>query len=105
MKNLALNGAATLIASCLRLRKDAGRKNLSCLFASMLIAPVALASAPSFAQDNAGAPAARVKVAAVAFDPNWGDLDGNIARLVAGIEDVAKQGVPKLMLNPAPNDG
>lgn len=33
------------------------------------------------------------KAAAVVFDPAWGDLDGNIARMVTGIEDVAKQGV------------
>ncbi len=33
------------------------------------------------------------KAAAVAFDPAWGDLDGNIARMVSGIEEVAKQGV------------
>ena len=39
------------------------------------------------------APADRVKVAAVAFDPAWGDLDGNIVRMVAGLEDVARQGV------------
>jgi predicted amidohydrolase len=42
---------------------------------------------------GAAPPAASVKVAAVAFDPAWGDLDGNIARMVVGIEDVAKQGV------------
>lgn len=41
----------------------------------------------------AAAPTTSVKVAAVAFDPAWGDVDGNIARMVAGIEDVAKQGV------------
>ena len=39
------------------------------------------------------APAKRFKVAAVAFDPAWGDLDGNISRMVAGLEDVARQGV------------
>jgi predicted amidohydrolase len=33
------------------------------------------------------------KAAAVAFNPAWGDLDGNIARMVSGIEAVAKQGV------------
>ncbi len=38
-------------------------------------------------------PAKRFKVAAVAFDPAWGDLDGNISRMVAGLEDVARQGV------------
>jgi len=27
------------------------------------------------------------------FDPAWGDLDGNIARMVARIEGVTKQGV------------
>ena len=31
--------------------------------------------------------------AAVAFDPAWGDVDGNITRIVAGIENVARQGV------------
>ncbi len=38
-------------------------------------------------------PAKNFKVAAVVFDPAWGDLDGNIARTVNGIEDVAKRGV------------
>jgi predicted amidohydrolase len=41
----------------------------------------------------AAAPTDSVKAAAVAFDPAWGDRDGNIARIVAGLEDVAKQGV------------
>jgi Carbon-nitrogen hydrolase len=47
----------------------------------------------SAVQAAAPAPARRFKVAAVAFDPAWGDLDGNISRMVAGLEDVAKQGV------------
>src|SRR5581483_163230 len=29
----------------------------------------------------------------IVFDPAWGDLDGNISRMTAGIEEVAKQGV------------
>jgi predicted amidohydrolase len=48
---------------------------------------------PALAQTTAPAQPMRFKAAAVAFDPAWGDLDGNIARMVAGIEDVAKQGV------------
>jgi predicted amidohydrolase len=39
------------------------------------------------------APLKSFKAAAVAFDPAWGDLDGNIARMVTTIKDVAKQGV------------
>jgi predicted amidohydrolase len=50
-------------------------------------------AATSIAEVDAGTPTDRVKVAAVAFDPAWGDLDGNIARMAAGIEEVAKQGV------------
>jgi predicted amidohydrolase len=46
---------------------------------------------PAVAQT--GSASIRFKAAAVAFDPAWGDLDGNIARMVSGIEDVAKQGV------------
>jgi predicted amidohydrolase len=38
-------------------------------------------------------PSKSFKVAAVAFDPAWGDLDGNISRMVVGLEDVAQQGV------------
>lgn len=48
---------------------------------------------PAFAQAMTGSASVRFKAAAVAFDPAWGDLDGNIARLVAGLEDVAQQGV------------
>jgi predicted amidohydrolase len=33
------------------------------------------------------------RAAAIVFDPAWGDLDGNISRMTAGIEAVAKQGV------------
>jgi predicted amidohydrolase len=50
-------------------------------------------AATSVTEVDAGTLTDRVKVAAVAFDPAWGDLDGNIARMVAGIEKVAEQGV------------
>jgi len=33
------------------------------------------------------------KAAAIAFDPAWGDFDGNVARMIVGIESVAKQGI------------
>jgi predicted amidohydrolase len=49
--------------------------------------------AVSASQAASPAPARSFKVAAVAFDPAWGDLDGNISRMVAGLEEVAKQGV------------
>src|SRR6476646_4231240 len=48
---------------------------------------------PAFAQTVSDSTPVRFKAAAVAFDPAWGDLEGNIARMVAGIEEVAKQGV------------
>ena len=35
----------------------------------------------------------RFKAAAVAFDPAWGDFDGNVNRIVTGLEEIAKQGV------------
>jgi predicted amidohydrolase len=49
--------------------------------------------AVSPAQTVAATPTGTIKVAALAFDPAWGDLDGNITRIVAGIEDAAKKGV------------
>jgi predicted amidohydrolase len=45
------------------------------------------------------------KVAAVAYDPAWGDLDGNITRMVAGVEQVAKQGVKLAVLPETANMG
>jgi len=99
MKNLALrqviaDHSMSVIVSRLRARKTGTRKRLFCLFAWLLIVPVALACVPAIAQDGAASPQPlRFKAAAVAFDPAWGDLDGNIARLVAGLEDVAKQDV------------
>ncbi|MGH7225573.1 MAG: carbon-nitrogen hydrolase family protein, partial [Gemmataceae bacterium] len=38
------------------------------------------------------------KAAALVFDPAWGDLDSNIARMVAGIERAAKEGVRLVVL-------
>ena len=37
----------------------------------------------ALAQTTAPAQPVRFNAAAVAFDPAWGDLDGNIARMVA----------------------
>ncbi len=36
---------------------------------------------------------AQFKAAAVAYDPQWGDLDGNISRIAQAVNDVADQGV------------
>jgi predicted amidohydrolase len=54
-----------------------------------------LGTSASHAASPAASPAAprSFKVAAVAFDPAWGDLEGNISRMVAGLEEVARQGV------------
>jgi predicted amidohydrolase len=60
---------------------------------SLIALLLMMAMQPVLAQTSAPAQPIRFKAAAVAFDPAWGDLDGNIARIVAGIEDVAKQGV------------
>ena len=46
----------------------------------------------------AATPTTDIKVAAVAFDPAWGDVDGNITRMVSGIEDAAKHGVKLAVL-------
>src|SRR6516165_8948420 len=45
------------------------------------------------AQPVSSVPQDRFTAAAIVFDPAWGDLDGNISRMTAGIEAVAKQGV------------
>ena len=60
-----------------------------CLFAGLLVTTNSWAQAktPSF------------KAAAVAYDPQWGDLDGNIARIAKTVDEVASQGV-KLMVFP-----
>ena len=49
--------------------------------------------ATSAAEAASPAPIRSFTAAAVAFDPAWGDVDGNITRIVAGIENVARQGV------------
>jgi predicted amidohydrolase len=63
---------------------------------ALAVACIALASAVfmgASASQAASRPPIRFKAAAVAFDPTWGDLDGNISRIVAGLEEVARQGV------------
>nr|WP_202972533.1 nitrilase-related carbon-nitrogen hydrolase [Legionella drozanskii] len=45
------------------------------------------------------------KAAAVAYDPAWGDLDGNIERMVIGVENVAKQDVKLAVLPETANMG
>lgn len=45
------------------------------------------------------APITEFKAAAVAFDPQWGDLQGNIDRIAKSVGEVADQGV-KLMVFP-----
>ena len=56
--------------------------------------PAALAQPRTAATQPAAAVGSKaVKVAAVDFIPAWGDLDGNIRRLAAAVQTVAKQGV------------
>lgn len=66
--------------------------------AKVLIAAgmVAVASVQAALAQSAPAP---FKAAAVAYDPQWGDLEGNIARIVAAIEKVADSGA-RLMVFP-----
>ncbi|RUR13605.1 carbon-nitrogen hydrolase family protein [Legionella sp. km772] len=45
------------------------------------------------------------KAAAVAYDPAWGDLEGNIQRMVKGVEEVGKQGVKLAVLPETANMG
>jgi predicted amidohydrolase len=66
---------------------------LSCVGLLVLAIVVAGPMRECAAQAAFPTPPKRFKAAAVVFDPAWGDLDGNIARMVTGIEDVAKQGV------------
>lgn len=61
------------------------------IVASLLI----LCSSTSFA----GGDSRSFKAAAVAFDPAWGDLEGNISRIVQAADEVAETGV-KLMVFP-----
>lgn len=45
------------------------------------------------------------KVAAVAYNPAWGDLNGNIKRMAEGVEALAKQGVKLAVLPETANMG
>ena len=53
----------------------------------------------SFGHTKPQAPITEFKAAAVAFDPQWGDLQGNIDRIAKSVGEVADQGV-KLMVFP-----
>jgi len=68
-----------------RLLARGGLLALASVLAGLMAASAAEAASPS--------PIRSFTAAAVAFDPAWGDVDGNIARIVAGIESVAQQGV------------
>src|SRR5580700_6075958 len=48
---------------------------------------------------------ASFKAAAVAYDPAWGDLEGNITRMVTGVENVGKLGVKLAVLPETANMG
>ncbi len=73
-------------------------------FHLVLICIVALTTLSS-ARAAAPTPLPSFKAAAVAYDPAWGDLDGNIARMVTGVESVAKQGVKLAVLPETANMG
>jgi predicted amidohydrolase len=68
-----------------RLLARGGQLALAIVLAGLLATSAAEAASPT--------PKRSFTAAAVAFDPAWGDVDGNIARIVAGIENVARQGV------------
>jgi predicted amidohydrolase len=63
--------------------------------ALILVGAIGLAASPASAADPPQAPrqTQAAKVAAVDFVPAWGDLEGNIRRLVEAAETVSKQGI------------
>lgn len=50
-------------------------------------------------------PLQKFKAAAVAYDPAWGDLNGNIERMTKGVEELGKQGVKLAVLPETANMG
>lgn len=68
-----------------RLLAPGGLLALASVLAGLMATTAAEAASPT--------PIRSFTAAAVAFDPAWGDVDGNIARIVAGIESVARHGV------------
>lgn len=81
---------------------------MSCYFGFkfrwMLIVAATLGAIATLHATSPTAPT-RFKAAAVAYDPAWGDLDGNIERMVKGVEDVGKQGVKLAVLPETANMG
>lgn len=59
----------------------------------------------SFVQANSIKVLPSFKAAAVAYDPAWGDLDGNIERMAMGVENLGKQGVKLAVLPETANMG
>ena len=71
----------------------------------LILIGVMTLSAVSTIQGNPPKKLINFKAAAVAYDPAWGDLDGNIERMVKGVEDVGKQGVKLAVLPETANMG
>ena len=74
-------------------------------FSRVALAFVVLEAMPMSITYAAPTPLRSFKVAAVAYDPAWGDLDGNISRMVTGVENVARQGVKLAVLPETANMG
>ncbi len=71
-----------------------GRARLRAAFIAAVVAVIAL-SPRSFA---ANAPLKSYKAAAIVYDPAWGDLDGNIARISEAVDAAGAQGVKLAVL-------
>lgn len=71
-----------------------GRIWLRAAFLSAMVAVIA-ASPRAWAAD---APLQSYKAAAIVYDPAWGDLDGNIARIASAVDAAGAQGVKLAVL-------
>jgi predicted amidohydrolase len=63
-----------------------------------LLAAVVVAIVPSLQVCAAEEPLKSYKAAAIVYDPAWGDLDGNIARISAAVDAAGAQGVKLAVL-------
>lgn len=64
--------------------------------AFLAVLPLAIALLPQAC--NAAEPLGSYKAAAIVYDPAWGDLDGNIARISTAVDEAGGQGVKLAVL-------
>src|ERR1035441_10837893 len=71
-----------------------GRIGLRAAFLAAVVAGLALSPRACAADE----PLRSYKAAAIVYDPAWGDLDGNIARISAAVDAAGAQGVKLAVL-------